>query len=325
MATPVTDVIIVGAGISGLLAATVLQQNGKRVTLLEKSRGVGGRMATRRVDDAVFDHGVQYFTAKYPQFQTWVDQWEKEGLVREWFSRFPNESHEAGHKRYKGVPSMTSVAKHLAASLDIRRNARVLAMQFDNRRWMVTTEAGNTYEGHFLLITAPVPQAREMLDHSNIELRPLKYDALKGIHYHRCLTLMATLDKPLQLGGFGGLRNPGPGLRWLGDNLAKGISTVPAITVHTGNDLAESLWDDGEEHQTAKILEAVEDQLGGAQIVKASCHRWRYNEPVRHLTSNWFFSRRHNLSMAGDGFAGPRVEAAAMSGLAAAEHLLDFV
>ncbi|MBN1666669.1 MAG: NAD(P)-binding protein, partial [Anaerolineales bacterium] len=56
------DTLILGAGMSGLMAANRLQQAGVETLLLEKARGVGGRMATRRFGGGVFDHGAQFFT-----------------------------------------------------------------------------------------------------------------------------------------------------------------------------------------------------------------------------------------------------------------------
>jgi phytoene dehydrogenase-like protein len=63
------DVIVIGAGVSGLIAARTLQATGARVLGLDKGRGVGGRMATRRTDWGVFDHGAQFLTARDPQFR----------------------------------------------------------------------------------------------------------------------------------------------------------------------------------------------------------------------------------------------------------------
>jgi renalase len=40
----------VGAGLAGLICAQKLQRAGYQVAVLEKSRGLGGRLATRRVD-----------------------------------------------------------------------------------------------------------------------------------------------------------------------------------------------------------------------------------------------------------------------------------
>jgi hypothetical protein len=67
------EVIIVGAGISGLMAAQVLQNNGVHVCVMDKSTSVGGRLATRRIGTGVADHGAQFFTVREPQFQAMVD------------------------------------------------------------------------------------------------------------------------------------------------------------------------------------------------------------------------------------------------------------
>ena len=65
---PNESCIVVGAGISGLLAARELSDAGWRVTVLDKGRGVGGRMATRRTGGARFDHGAQFFTVRDERF-----------------------------------------------------------------------------------------------------------------------------------------------------------------------------------------------------------------------------------------------------------------
>ncbi|MBA3611032.1 MAG: NAD(P)-binding protein, partial [Rubrobacter sp.] len=102
--------IIVGAGISGLLAATELQAAGWTVTVLDKGRGVGGRMATRRIDGASFDHGAQFFTVRTERFQNLVDGWLAAGAAAEWSRGFPNAAGEGGndgHPRYRGSNGMT--------------------------------------------------------------------------------------------------------------------------------------------------------------------------------------------------------------------------
>lgn len=60
----VYDVVIVGAGICGLMAAGQLVERGASVLLLDKGRTVGGRLATRRIEAGCADHGAQFFTAR---------------------------------------------------------------------------------------------------------------------------------------------------------------------------------------------------------------------------------------------------------------------
>ena len=93
----VTDVLIIGAGISGLVCASKLSNAGMSVRLLDKGRGVGGRMATRCMGGARIDHGAQYFTVRDSQFQVFVDTWLEAGAVKEWFRHLPEDSNPEGY------------------------------------------------------------------------------------------------------------------------------------------------------------------------------------------------------------------------------------
>ncbi len=61
------DVIIVGAGLSGLAAAIHLHRAGKRVRVLEASDGVGGRVRSDHVDGFILDRGFQVLLTAYPE------------------------------------------------------------------------------------------------------------------------------------------------------------------------------------------------------------------------------------------------------------------
>lgn len=86
----ISSCLIVGAGISGLLAARTLVERGIRVTLIEKSMGVGGRMATRRMSKGVCDHGAQFISVGSPEFGTLLAGWQQLGLVTPWAEKFPD-------------------------------------------------------------------------------------------------------------------------------------------------------------------------------------------------------------------------------------------
>ena len=121
-------VAVVGAGISGLTAASHLARGGCAVTVYETGRGPGGRTSTRRAgpDGAgwQFDHGAQYFAAKDPAFRAIVEDWRAEGLVAEWTGvfgtldattgTFVREDGSETKERWVGTPSMNAVAKGLA-------------------------------------------------------------------------------------------------------------------------------------------------------------------------------------------------------------------
>ena len=80
-------IAIIGTGLSGLTLGRDLNSIAE-VTFFEKSKGVGGRLATRRVKDFSFDHGAQFFTVKTPEFREFVNSLKKKNIVERWDARF---------------------------------------------------------------------------------------------------------------------------------------------------------------------------------------------------------------------------------------------
>ena len=77
------DILIIGAGLAGLSAANALQAAGHDVLVVDKGRGLGGRLAGRRIDNASFDHGAQFMTTRDPKFVEQVSQWIEAGVAEE--------------------------------------------------------------------------------------------------------------------------------------------------------------------------------------------------------------------------------------------------
>ena len=86
-----TDILIIGAGLAGLSAASKLSKLDVEVTIVDKGRGVGGRLAGRRIGDASFDHGAQFMTTRDPRFVAQVQQWLSAVVAEEWYSSFPGQ------------------------------------------------------------------------------------------------------------------------------------------------------------------------------------------------------------------------------------------
>ena len=109
--SPSADVVVVGAGAAGLVAARAMAHD-HRVVVIDKARGVGGRMATRRLGPAVFDHGAQFITTHSAEFADEVARWARLEVVRPWFRGRVGPSgvqEHDGHVRYRGTTSMNAV------------------------------------------------------------------------------------------------------------------------------------------------------------------------------------------------------------------------
>ncbi len=314
---PSIDCLVIGAGIAGLLAATTLTHAGFHVRVLEKSRGVGGRMATRRRDGAVFDHGAQFFTVRNERFHRWVDEWQTLGLIASWYQYGDSGVH------YKALGGMTAIAKHLAKDLIIEREVLVERLTLQAHTWQIHTAGGVTLEAPYLALTAPVPQAMALLDRSSVRLDEGVDHALRSITFHRCIAAMAILDRPSAITNHSGaLKLTGEPILWISDNHRKGISpSVPSITIHSTPSFAESHWDTDDSVRIPKLLEAASSYVQ-AEVVSYQGHRWGFSQPIGSYHQDAFIDAEKRLAIAGDGLAGGRVEGAALSGLAAGEGLI---
>lgn len=317
--------IVIGAGIAGLLAARKLQEAGVSVTVLDKGRGVGGRMATRRIDPARFDHGAQFFTARDDRFEALVKDWLAAGVARKWSDGFPDESGELqnGHPRYCGAEGMTTIPKFLAIPLEVRTKTRVAAVEPSDGGWQVHTESGAILEAGALVMTAPMPQTLEILRAGGVTLPGDTLKRLSTITYDPCLALMAPLDRATSIPEPGGIQLSGEPVSWVADNFRKGISTNGhGITIHAGPQFSREHWEAPDETIAGTLLDAIGPWLN-EQPSKYQLHRWRYSQPVASDPKSYLIADQPApLVFAGDGFLGSRIEGAALSGLAAAEGLL---
>jgi hypothetical protein len=315
--TPQTnDVLIVGAGIAGLAAATELQAAGRTVLVVDKGRGLGGRLASRRIGAATFDHGAQFMTAKHPRFAAAVAHWHQLGVVAEWYR-----GSGATQIRWRGNPAMTAIAKHLARDLPVQLQKRIVSLRCLATGWLAEADTGETFEAHAVILTPPIPQALALLDAGKVDVLPEIRAQLAGIQYERCLAVMAMLDAPARIPPPGGLVPPEGPIAWIADNQMKGISPVPAVTLHATPAFSLENWDVDRTLSGQVLLQAAAPWLG-ARVTEFQVHAWRYCKPIQVLpATTLMLGHTPPLFLAGDAFGGPRVEGAALSGWAAAEAL----
>ena len=325
------DVLIVGAGLAGLLAANSLKNAGKSVVVVEKARGVGGRLATWRLGPGSGDYGAQFFTVREAAFQAAVDKWLQAGLVFEWSRGWADGSavdsaENDGFPRYAASGGMTAVAKHLAQNLTVHTQVKLVKISQDGRGWVAEAEDGRSYTSHMLLLTPPVPQSLALLDAGDVPLTPTDRTALERIEYTPCLSGLFWIEGGVSLPAPGAIQQPEQPISWLADNQQKGISPEATIITAHANPMMSKLWYEAPKGELVGLfMGGIRPFLGKNSIVKAHhIHRWRYALPtIIHPQRTLLAENLPPLAFAGDAFNGPRVEGAALSGQAAAKKLVE--
>jgi predicted NAD/FAD-dependent oxidoreductase len=257
------------------------------------------------------------------QFAALVHPLQHDGLVVEWCRGFGEQPD--GHPRYVVRGGMNALAKRLAAPLDVRCNTLVFAIRRGGERaWSVVLDDASTIDADALVMTCPIPQSFSLLITAEVASASGGIpEALWRTDYDRTVTLLAVLDGPSGVRAPGGLQDV-PGYTFVGDNAAKGISTVPALTLHTDPAWSLANWDADRDEVHHRLLADAGPWLGGARVIESQVKRWRYATPTRLWADPcWIADDERPLVLAGDAFAGPRVEGAVLSGAAAADSLLD--
>lgn len=201
------DILIVGGGIAGLSCGGALTQAGARVRVLERSRGVGGRCATRRIEGQAVDHGLCFLHGSDPQFLAAVRNAEP-NAIEGWPRSVEGDgvpclprAFRRGESRLALSAGVSAFPKSLAAGLDVRLESDVVEVQFTAGIWTLTTASGQRHRAPQLVLTQPAPRAIEMLRQAAGPQFAIPADVqalLGGIGTKACLTVAAgyTLSIP---------------------------------------------------------------------------------------------------------------------------------
>ncbi len=313
-------IAIIGGGMAGVTAARHLTRAGASVTVLEKSRGLGGRMATRRMEGGTTaDHGAQYFTARTPAFQAFVQGGLDNGTFADWQPEGRNG--DTAPAWYVGTPAMNTPLKAGADGIDVQLNNHVAAVAREGNAVRLTLIDAADQWFDQVIITTPAPQAAALVQ----DRHPDMATALDGVTIAPCWTLMLVLDQPLAA-SFGVWRKDHPMLGWAARNSSKpGRDFIgDSWTVQANPAWSEQNLELEKEVAAEQLLTAFQTLVGAAlsDVAQQTAHRWRYAKTTTPLGKPFFKDEASRIYMAGDWCLGARVEYAFESGLAAARDVV---
>lgn len=324
------SVAIVGCGLAGLMAARTLGDHGLAVRLFDKSRGVGGRMATRRTPEGLrFDHGAQYFTARDCRFARYVRSWVDDGLAKPWCGRVVHLrggdvlAEKSDTPRYVGVPAMNAIPKHLAEGLDIRLDTTVASIgRAGSSRWRLTDDQGQSLgEYDRVIFNCPPAQSAALLaGHSSLAAK------VAAVTMNPCWAVMVHSKNPPKIDYDAAFVDNSP-LAWIcrdSDKPGRVAEDGAGWVLHATADWSIDQLEVSADQARDQLIDAFGVATGVAlgQIDYATAHRWRYAIAAKPLEEGYLWDPTEGLGVCGDWCSGSRIEGAFLSGMAAAGALL---
>lgn len=336
------EVAVVGAGLAGLTCARQLHRAGYSVTVVEKSRGLGGRVATRRLQGTWADHGARYLSEQgfwsrqlihrlcdrrllHP-WPTSLVEWDSSGTLR------PVSTSSASYVASEGL---TTIAKYLAEGLLVVRAQRVTAIAPAGSHWDLTLtplDGGpdTLVTADALVLAIPTPQAVDLLA-PLAGLIPDVFAQIQQVTFDPCLTAIATYpairQSDLSALTWQAIRfNHHPDLAWAALDSSKRPDAIqPVLVIQSSAQLAQSQLDATDLNPAGHNLLAHLAPFTFSWIIEPEVlqvHRWRYalanqylNEPCLYTTAPL------PLVCSGDWCGGNTLESALNSGMMAANRL----
>lgn len=306
------ETIIIGSGMAGITCARTLADAGQTVRVLDKGRGIGGRMATRSIltaaGDLTFDHGAQYLRPRDPEFAQVLAQ----AGARPW----PD---GPDHDRVVGMPGMSGVPRKLADGLAVSQQAEVTSIAWRDGSWHLST-TGGAVNASRVVVTIPAPQVTRLLGHTH----PFAAD-LGRVVMEPCLTLMAAfpINSPRP---FGTRLDPSHPLAWIAQDSKKPGRSQAAVTWVAQASLAFSnaYLEESPSEIASRMLSLLAEvlDLDPAHAIYVCAHRWRYAQSSAPLEQPFLHNDDRTLYAGGDWCLGPRAEDAWQSGRAIAHDIL---
>lgn len=331
-------IAVIGAGLAGLTLARRLQQAGLAVEVFDKSRGPGGRCATRRGPAGHFDHGAPLVQAGSAAFAQALGGWAADGLLAQ-----ADADLAGGEAAWVGVPTMNAWPRGLAQGLALHTEHPVAALQATAAGWTVRLAEDKGLAGPFdaVLLALPAEQAAVLLSSAEQPEAEAMASALRQARSEPCWTVMAAWpgELPLAWTSWQGQDPHAPLAQAWRQDTRPGRGSEPGLAsrwvLHASPHWSAHNLDARPDAVAQRLCEAFAAAAGArlARPAHVAAHRWLYAQQRQPLATPCAWDATLRLGACGDAYAGapptdgtpaPRgLERAWLSAQALAAQLLD--
>ncbi len=310
-------VVIIGAGAAGLICARHLIRSGLKVSIFDKSRGVGGRIATRRIKNGTFNHGA----SRIPNFRNHNNLPKDLINLLETAARqrilIPQDNY------FTSFASMKTFTTYLSEGIDIKKDSEITSVKRMNNGFELQFQNTSKIQlkDTFLVFAIPQPQLLNLLkdDFPGIFdlVQPAKmYTSISGLFaFTKALPLNQSFIENERIFGFHENSRIGQNLKldcWtIHSKKTYGIKSSHLDKIQ----IKEKLFQDLKQLKSSNLPDPI----------YAAGHRWLYGFTEKALDKNYIFNQTDKIGVCGDWCLGNTVLDALISGTLLANKILTSV
>ncbi|MDZ7693030.1 MAG: FAD-dependent oxidoreductase [Balneolaceae bacterium] len=332
---------IIGASLSGLVAGKHLGQAGHDVTIIEKTRMLGGRLAS--LDDGngnIFDYGVSHFNANKSDFKAFVEYLEEQELIKEWTSRLDYYDGEQLHDlnpnrspqlQYTSVKGFTPIASQLSRWVDVKSEEKagglthIGADRSKKRAWMINLTDISVFECDAVILATPAVQSYGILLTAQDETparKILRY--IDEFKYEPSYAIMASY-KDQAAPEWDAIESMKSGIKLITNESSKRNNADTSLVIHSSGDFVRKYKEEDPEQISTLLLRHANEITGQKWLTQPDSKHiyfWKYAECVNPTDEEFMELEMEEapLAIVGDYLGGNSVESAYLSGLRLAEY-----
>ena len=308
------------------MAAKTLRDKGmSQILLLEKDSRLGGKIATFRNGDAVWDCGAQFFTVRSPRLHAEVTEWLTRGWIKKWFGD--------PYPRYTSPTGMDRLIEFLSTGINTRFHARVDRIVQHEQGFECRLDTGESIPTRSVILTPPAPITQQILKKGNSPISQDMLYTLSSIVFQPSVVALLTLSQPSAVPAPGHIDQGLPeGIERIVDQQKKGISSLPTMAIYMKAEWADKNAQQPEDVIIQRVLELIKNMVPTHIIKRVHLAKWDHSQTNQPIKASYLEAGlAHPLLIAGDAFlqrddhtGRTRFESAFLSGIAAGEKLYEY-
>ena len=295
MNNKIVDIIIIGGGISGSYLSSKLKKHGYKVLIIEKSKGVGGRMCTKPVGGNLVDYGCQYITPKTDILLSILSDLQQKSVVK----KINIDREDAFIAPY----GMNKIPQYLSLGVPTITSSFVERLEYKKKYW-ITHTTHSLYHSRFIVLTMPIKQVQLLLENSKISTRELPNVKFKEFFTATFEGNIVKEKKTL---------NESKSFPWICNNTLKGLrNTSDVFTVNLFSKMNKKYHQLDSKQKTSALHKLLKEN-GFKHVKYLSLHYWKYAYSSKQNNISHIFDERINLGICGDSFSIGKVDGAVQS------------